>query len=187
MKPRAFHPVPFRQRASGKGELPATLTPSGQWIMPRTGIGFAVSVIVAISLCGCTPFSEYIQNGFKVGPNYGKPSAPVAMDWIDVKDKRLRREPDDLSQWWKVFHDPVLDNLICSAYQQNLTLRQAGCRVLEARAQLGITVGTIFPQLQNMTSSYERDAVSADTGNRTVSSTVNRFFGQWNYGFNLAW
>jgi NodT family efflux transporter outer membrane factor (OMF) lipoprotein len=59
--------------------------------------------------------------------------------------------------------------------------------VLEARAQLGITVGTIFPQLQNMTSSYEREAVSADTGNRQVSSNFTRFFGQWNYGFNLAW
>ncbi len=110
-------------------------------------------IIVMLSLSGCTPFSEYIHNGFKVGPNYARPPAPVAADWIDGNDKRLRREPDDLSQWWKVFHDPVLDSLICSAYQQNLTLRQAGFRVLEARAQLGITVGNIFPQVQNMTGS----------------------------------
>jgi len=150
-------------------------------------IGFAVRISVALFFCGCTPFSEYIQNGFKVGPNYRKPPAPVARDWIDANDKRLRTGPDDLIQWWKVFHDPVLDNLICSACHQNLTLRQAGFRVLEARAQLGITVGSIFPQLQNMTGSYEREAVSAATANRTASSTVKRFFGQWNYGFNLAW
>ena len=111
----------------------------------------------------------------------------MAADWIDAQDQRLRRGPDDLSQWWKVFHDPVLDNLICNAYQQNLTLRQAGFRILEARAQLGITVGNIFPQTQNMTGSYQREAVSAETVNRTASSTVKRFFGQWNYGFNLAW
>ena len=187
MQPTAFHPLPFRQRPPGKGEFRARPMPSGRWIRPRAVIGFAVLLTVALSLCGCTPFSEYIQNGFKVGPNYRKPPAPVAVDWIDAQDKRLRRGPDDLSQWWKVFHDPVLDNLICSAYRQNLTLRQAGFRVLEARAQLGITVGNIFPQLQNMTGSYERDAVSAETANRTVSGTVKRFYGQWNYGFNLAW
>jgi NodT family efflux transporter outer membrane factor (OMF) lipoprotein len=111
----------------------------------------------------------------------------VAPDWIDASDKRLIRGPDELSEWWKVFHDPILDRLICTAYRQNLTLRQAGFRVLEARAQLGIAVGTIFPQLQDMTGSYEREATSIETAGRNLSSTVKRFFGQWNYGFNLAW
>jgi NodT family efflux transporter outer membrane factor (OMF) lipoprotein len=151
-------------------------------------IGFTAPLLVVLSFCGCTTFSEYIHNCFKVGPNYRRPPAAVAEDWIDAQDKRLRRGPDDdLSQWWKVFHDPILDTLICSAYQQNLTLRQAGFRVLEARAQLGITVGTLFPQVQNMTGSYEREAISSRTANRTISSTVKQFFGQWNYGFNLAW
>jgi hypothetical protein len=27
-------------------------------------------LMFAVSLCGCTPFSEYLHNGFKVGPNY---------------------------------------------------------------------------------------------------------------------
>jgi len=143
--------------------------------------------IVALSFCGCTTLSEYIHNGFEVGPKYKKPPAPVAVSWIDASDKRLRRGSDDLSQWWKVFHDPVLDKLICSAYNQNLTLRQAGFRVLEARAQLGITVGNIFPQLQAMTGSFERQAVSLETANRTASSAAKRFFSQWNYGFTLAW
>jgi NodT family efflux transporter outer membrane factor (OMF) lipoprotein len=150
-------------------------------------VGFAALIIVVLSLCGCTTISEYIHNGFKVGPNYHKPPAPVAPDWIDDSDPRLRRGPEDLSEWWKVFHDPVLDNLICTAYHQNLTLQQAGFRVLEARAQLGIGVGNFFPQLQNMTGSYEREAVSNETAGRTLSSTARRFFGQWNYGFNLAW
>jgi len=144
-------------------------------------------LLLALALCGCTTFSEYIHNGFKVGPNYHKPPAPVAPDWIDASDQRLRRGPDDLWAWWKVFNDPVLDNLICTAYHQNLTLRQAGFRVLEARAQLGIAVGTFFPQLQNMTGSFEREATSNETANRTQNSTTKRFFSQWNYGFNLAW
>src|SRR6266403_4774177 len=62
--------------------------------------------------CGCTSWREYIHNGFKVGPNYGRPPAPVAKDWIDAADARVRKDPDDLSRWWTVFNDPVLDALI---------------------------------------------------------------------------
>jgi NodT family efflux transporter outer membrane factor (OMF) lipoprotein len=150
--------------------------------------GFLVAGLATIGLwlCGCTPFAEYVRNGFKVGPNYHKPPAPLAPDWIDASDKRLKRGPANLSQWWKVFNDPVLDRLICTAYQQNLTLREAGFRVLQARAQLGIAVGTIFPQTQSMTGSYTREALSRETANRGLT-TAMRFVSQWDYGFNLAW
>ncbi len=83
------------------------------------------------------------------------------------------RDGDDLSQWWTVFNDPVLDNLICCAYHQNLTLREAGCRILEARAQLGIAVGELFPQTQNMTGDYTRNAVSRQIANgQYITPTV---------------
>ena len=78
---------------------------------------------MAAPLSGCTPLKDYILNGLKVGPNYCRPPAPVAQDWIDAADVRVRKDDDDLSQWWTVFTDPVLDSLVCSAYQQNLTLR----------------------------------------------------------------
>jgi NodT family efflux transporter outer membrane factor (OMF) lipoprotein len=155
-------------------------------IGPRTGAGFTVLLTLVLLSGGCTPFTEYVHNGFKVGPNYRKPPAPVAANWIDASDQRLRTGADDLSRWWTVFGDPVLDNLICLAYRQNLTLRQAGFRVLEARAQLGIAVGNFFPQNQAMMGSYQREAVSTQTANRGFS-TATRFFSQWDYGFTLAW
>src|SRR5437870_5228596 len=95
----------------------------------------AVPFLVTMLLSGCTSVSEYIHNGFKVGPNYVQPPAPVAPNWIDAADVRVRKDSDDLSQWWKVFNDPVLDDLICHAYRQNISLREAGFRVLQARAQ----------------------------------------------------
>src|ERR1700722_6464913 len=82
--------------------------------------------------CGCTSFQDYVHNGFKIGPNYERPPAPVAKAWIDADDVRVRSETEDISQWWKVFNDPALDSLICLAYQQNLTLREASFRVLQA-------------------------------------------------------
>ena len=144
-----------------------------------------ICVILCVLSCGCTTLQEYIQNGFKVGPNYGRPPAPVAQDWIDAADQRVRKESDDLSKWWTVFNDPVLDALVCSAYQQNLTLRQAGVQVLEARAQQAIALGYLFPQTQQATGDYARHAVSTEVANR--SNVSKRFFSQWDYGFNLAW
>src|SRR3954447_22033023 len=81
------------------------------------------SLLVAVALCcGRTNLGEYLHNRFKVGPNYGRPPAPVANNWIDGEDIRIRKDSDDLSKWWTVFNDPVLDSLICMAYHQNLTL-----------------------------------------------------------------
>ena len=59
---------------------------------------------VAIALCltvsGCTSIPEYIHNGFKVGPNYRKPPAPVADEWIDSRHKGVDVSTKDLAGWW---------------------------------------------------------------------------------------
>lgn len=142
---------------------------------------FALSALT----CGCTPLQEYVHNGFKVGPNYGTPSAPVAPDWIEAGDKRLRTDSDDLGQWWTVFNDPVLDDLICHAYRQNLTLREAGFRVLQARAQLAIAKGTLFAQSQSVTGDYTRTELSKDIANSGF--LPQHFYSQYDLGLNLSW
>ncbi len=106
--------------------------------------------LVLAGASGCTTFKEYVHNGFKVGPNYQRPAAPVAPDWIDSDDQRIRKQEDDLAHWWSVLNDPALDALVADAYRQNLTLRDAGFRVLQARALLGISIGNFFPQTQNV-------------------------------------
>ena len=76
---------------------------------------------------------------------------------------------DDLSKWWTVFNDPGLDTLICCAYRQNLTLREAGCRVLQARAQLGIATGQTLPAIANDDGrAIRRNAVSRADRQRPV-------------------
>src|SRR5437016_4981356 len=100
----------------------------------------AITTFVALS-SGCTSLGDYIHNGFKVGPNYQKPPAPVASEWIDSKSKGVNVAAIDLRDWWSAFNDPKLNALIEQAYQQNLTLRSAGTRILAARAQRNIAAG----------------------------------------------
>jgi len=143
-----------------------------------------VVILCALVLSGCTSWRDYFHNGFKVGPNYGRPAAPVAKEWIDANDKRVKTDEDDPCQWWTVFHDPILNDLVCTSYHQNLTLREAGFRVLEARAQFGIAIGSFFPQTQNAAGSYMAIANSQETAQGGFGP---QFFNQWNFGFNLAW
>ena len=100
---------------------------------------------------------------------------PGCAAWIDATDQRVRTSNDNLAGWWTVFDDSLLNDIVSRAYQQNLTLREAGYRVLAARAQLGIANGDFFPQTQDATGAYRR-----------IGSGGN-FFDQWNFNFNLAW
>jgi NodT family efflux transporter outer membrane factor (OMF) lipoprotein len=152
-------------------------------------------LLIATLLSGCTALPEYVRNGFKVGPNYDTPPAPVTPKWIDADDMRVRSESDDLSQWWKVFNDPVLDDLIGHAYSQNLTLREAGFRVLQARAQYGYAIGELFPQTQDANGNYTRSATSVASVNGGSLGTlfspqgaaVNQYYGMITTNFTLAW
>jgi len=135
-----------------------------------------------VSTAGCTSFHDYVHNCFKVGPNYCKPDAPVAEHWIEESDVHIANE-QDLSHWWSVFNDPTLEHLIYCSYRQNLTLREAACRVLQARAQLGIVTGNLFPQTQNAVGSFQRYNLS-----HNMAQNMNvPYYDQWNSGFNLSW
>lgn len=56
--------------------------------------------------------------------------------------------------WWHVFKDDNLTALIESGYHNNLSLQKTGVHVLQARAQLAQTVGSLYPQQQLMNGSY---------------------------------
>jgi NodT family efflux transporter outer membrane factor (OMF) lipoprotein len=107
-------------------------------------------VFVLLILSGCA----------KVGPDFVRPDAPVSAAWLDAGEGRFESRPADYRLWWKGFNDPVLDRLIETAYRQNPSLSIAGVRVLEARARLGIAVGSLYPQTQRASGYIEYNRVS---------------------------
>jgi NodT family efflux transporter outer membrane factor (OMF) lipoprotein len=152
---------------------------------PRRRLGGLRRGIVVLSLftCGCTSLTEFIHNGFKVGPNYQRPPAPFAPAWIDAANSQVMSVPADYSAWWTVFGDPVLDDLVQVAYAQNVNLRVAGTRVLEARAQRGIAVGSLFPQKQTANGAFTHTQVSDTIAN----VPPHRFVDDWATGLNASW
>jgi NodT family efflux transporter outer membrane factor (OMF) lipoprotein len=158
-----------------------------------------VSAALFMSGCVATGPVTWVQNGFKVGPNYCRPPAPVAPEWIEANDARVQDRQLRDGNWWDAFGDPKLDSLVHAAYELNPNLRAVGMRVLEAHAQQAIAAGSIFPQTQEATGSYSRVNLSRNTFNNPTAfsalnpnpvpagSSVGNFYSDWNAGFNLSW
>jgi NodT family efflux transporter outer membrane factor (OMF) lipoprotein len=113
---------------------------------PRGGLLVAILLLTS----GCA----------NVGPNYVRPDLSVSPGWSEAEGAPFTNELTDCRDWWRQFNDPVLDNLINTADRQNLSLRIAGVRVLEARAQLGIATGSAYPQVQQVFGSLQYNRLS---------------------------
>ena len=133
---------------------------------------------------GCLVILVLLTGGCAVGPDYVRPDAPSEEAWTDSDVPQIKTEPADLTEWWKVFNDPLLDSLIETAYNQNLPLQIAGLRIMEARAQLGIAVGNQYPQLQQLSGSAVATEIS---GNAPNAFAADKFYYDYQLGFDAAW
>lgn len=121
----------------------------------------------------------------KVGPDFVPPLAPYKADWIEGKRDDIDTSGELITDWWSLFNDPLLDYFTAVARQQNLPLRIALYRILEARALLGIAIGEFFPQLQEAFGDATRTQLSKFEP-RFVPGT-QRIFKDYRLGFRAAW
>jgi len=115
-----------------------------------------------------------------VGPEFVQPEVPLPDAW-QTSPAGLKATDYELVDWWKAFNDPVLDDLVNRAHQQNLTLELAGLRVLESRAQLGIATGAQYPQQQVASGGVTHVSPSENAGQGNTS------FNQYDLGAGLVW
>jgi NodT family efflux transporter outer membrane factor (OMF) lipoprotein len=120
-----------------------------------------------------------------VGPDFARPAAETASQWQDAEDRRLKTASANDLDWWKTFNDPILNKLIERAYFENLNLRVAGIRVLEANAQLAMAVGNFYPQSQQFTGSLSKVQLSQ----RAYQASLLNLFGytQAQIGLTASW
>jgi NodT family efflux transporter outer membrane factor (OMF) lipoprotein len=134
----------------------------------------ACLAVAVLGLGGCTVLSEYIDNGFKLGPNYTMPAVALPGKWLDEGDPRVCVGTPNLACWWEVFGDPVLDELIRRAHSFNPTLRAHAFVVMAAEEQRRIARTLLLPQSQTGSFSYTHTMVS-NTGGSAVGPAG--FFG----------
>lgn len=138
------------------------------------------AIFLALGLGGC----------MKVGPDFKRPDAAGYAAWQEGGADGLTAHLPLKNDWWDVFGDPELSQLVRSAFEGNLPLRVAGLRVIEGRAQLGIAVGQLYPQSQAASGGYTftKESRLGPTWPQpsTGSSTPDTNW-QNNLGLSAAW
>jgi multidrug efflux system outer membrane protein len=122
----------------------------------------------AVMFAGCTT----------VGPDFVRPSVPWLDHWTEGSLQTLAADPRRpragfMQEWWRNFNDPVLDQLVAEAQRVNPSVRIAGLRIMEARAQLGIADATRYPQVQQVSSQVLGGAERRSGGSSTHALTAN--------------
>jgi outer membrane protein, multidrug efflux system len=151
--------------------------------MPTMALRTGSALSRHVSFCALAAF----LSGCAVGPNYNRPKVDVPTAYRGLSNEQpTGTSPASLGdqKWWEIFQDKELQGLIRTALQNNYDVRIAAARILEARAQLGITRADQFPSLSgggNITS--QRLAASGlipgfqqTTGQLNVSAAWNLDF-----------
>jgi len=130
--------------------------------------------VLAISLSSCVA----------VGPEYVQPDSPLGPDWYEAEHARYESSAEQQVLWWQDLHDPVLDQIIELAHRQNNSVKIAGLRVLESRAQLGIATGNRYPQTQALAGDISALRASENAANTAAGDLE---FTQFNVGVGASW
>jgi NodT family efflux transporter outer membrane factor (OMF) lipoprotein len=99
-------------------------------------------------LCGCV-----------VGPNYHRPKETLPDQFRNAPAGAGTASIADI-KWFDLFRDDALKQLVETALQKNFDVQIAAQRVLEARAQAGLTQAQLYPTV-DLPASYTASQASA--------------------------
>ncbi|UKJ07870.1 efflux transporter outer membrane subunit [Solitalea lacus] len=88
----------------------------------------------------------FLLTGCLVGPKYTRPDLGVPSSFIQQSDS-LRRDSVANIQWWELYKDKALQNLIRISLEQNKDIKTAVARVEESRAVLGFSKANLYPSI----------------------------------------
>jgi multidrug efflux system outer membrane protein len=114
--------------------------------------------------------------GCAAGPNYKKPQIPVPSAYRGLSAEQSG-ETEVASfgdqKWWDAFQDESLRDLIQAALRQNYDVQIAATRVLQARAQLGITRADQLPSVEG-TASAANQRIPQAADRPAIESSTSR-------------
>ena len=127
-----------------------------------------------------------LAGGCMVGPDYVRPSVEQPPRFKSQADGEPG--PPVPTEWWQLYRDPDLDQLIATARASNQNIRLAVARVDEARALARVAGSYLYPTIGANPSfshaRYSANRVSTVTGKKvTTGATVN----DWLIPIDLAY
>jgi NodT family efflux transporter outer membrane factor (OMF) lipoprotein len=145
--------------------------------------------------------------GCEVGPNYKAPQTRLPAQYAfraatqpaTTQPVAVQAPPIRLAEWWRSFNDPILNDLINHAVQANLDLKIATARLIQARAQYGITYAGLFPTVDvDGTATRQRVSLNGpdfidvpttvtNSAGKQVPVHFNNTYDLFQAGFDATW
>ncbi|MDD2137685.1 efflux transporter outer membrane subunit [Pseudomonas kurunegalensis] len=129
--------------------------------------------------------------GCAVGPDYLRPKAPLAEQYIGqaAVEARTATTTANFQVWWEGFGDPQLSALVNKALAQNLDITQAQARVAQARAGLSAANAALLPSA-TLNGQATRAYQSAETPLGQVLDAMpsyDRYGNSYDANLNASW
>ncbi len=127
-------------------------------------------------------FISLILAGCMVGPDYQRPTVETPASWrVDEKTAQ------DLANtaWWRQLDDPVLNELIATAINENKDLLIATARVDQFAALYGVVRSNLYPQL-GASAQFGQQQVTEKSGN-DLPPGYNTVTGNQQVFLNASW
>jgi NodT family efflux transporter outer membrane factor (OMF) lipoprotein len=101
-------------------------------------------LLASVACSGCAP----------VGPNFERPAAIVSPEFKEIKGWKIAtpRANEPKGEWWSVFHDPELDQLMPVVSVSNQTIKADEANYREALALINEVRAGLFPSVNGTVS-----------------------------------
>lgn len=143
------------------------------------------AALAAAAAAGCT-----------VGPDYRRPAMPAPPAFAEAASTArtavTAAEPD-LTAWWSVFRDPVLDGLVRQGLADSPDLQSAAARVREARDQVRQAAAAELPSLNasgnaiGFNSNRKSGGGAAAGGSGALGLPIPSHLNLYSAGFDASW
>jgi NodT family efflux transporter outer membrane factor (OMF) lipoprotein len=164
---------------------------------PEHFLGERRKLVIAI------PAAVLVLWGCAVGPDYKPPDIKTPQQYSEIGSATQPTSRSaaggstrpDYQRWWETLNDPTLNRLIDRAVQGNPDLLAAEARIREARANRGIYVSGLFPDIgaqggythtRTSLNSPELAGFSAQSGGQTLPNSLVES-DMWQAGFDMTW
>ncbi|KAF0103683.1 MAG: NodT family RND efflux system outer membrane lipoprotein [bacterium] len=127
--------------------------------------------------------AAFLMSGCVIGPDYFRPQVNAPQQWrTDYPDALNLAD----TRWWEQFQDPVLNDLIRSALDENKDLRIATARVEEFAGRLQSTNAPLFPQI-GYQAGVGRQRVSEQSGPSDLPAGVDPTYSSYAGVLTASW
>jgi NodT family efflux transporter outer membrane factor (OMF) lipoprotein len=162
----------------------ATMTNNATMILSKTRL---------IALAGFTS-AGLLLSGCAVGPNYVRPNAlakgvatPPAFKEAEGWKQATPSDEVSRQDWWRVFNDPVLNDLEAQVLVSNQNLAQSEAAYRQAKALLDQQRATLFPTINLTGSATDSKSASGFTSSTGFASPASKPVQTYTTRLGLSW